>query len=276
MPAFLEFSPVAFESVSSEETRYGEDSLPANKSRVHVGRQVETVTGRWSNHKGLLESVGENKLENGIHRLSQVEDPKLTEGTTRSVKRLLRDWVAAQAAVVSCDGAAQCEKYVPVSGATIIHLRPSQQPVRRKGSEITGNHRASKSFAKQEQKDILFLVGFESHLKNDSSPTKGIPNGALRDESTGYFLMEAQTFSDEEEYSGKEAPEKVVGNRGGLPVKVGSCEILYCRRLSNCLESTGPTLFSLRWLGDALEKAFFREFFRVPLPRSPFVHPSYK
>jgi hypothetical protein len=267
MPAFLELSPALVESVSREETAYGEDPLQVNKIRAHVGRQAETRTGRWSNHKVFLASVGENPIENGIHRLSQIEDLKITEGTSRSVKRLLHDWVAAQAAVVSCDGAAQCEKYVPVSGTTIIHLRPSQQPARRKDSEIRGNHRALKSFAKQEQKDILFLIGFQSHSKDDASAIRGMPNGALHDESTRYFLFEAQMFSDEEEYSGKEASGKVFGTLGGLPVKVGSCEVLYCRRLFNCFESTGPTLSSLRWLGDALEKAFFREFFRLSLSR---------
>ena len=261
MPAFLEFSPAVFELVDREETAYGEDSLQVNKSRVHVGRQVETVTGRWSDHKGFLASLGENQLENGIHRLSQIEDVKINEGALRSVRRLLHDWVAAQAAFVSCDGAAQCEKYIPVSGATVIHLRPSQRPASRKSSQIRGNQRAIKSFAKQKQKDVLFLIGFQSQSKNDSSPTQGMLNGALRDESTRYFLLEAQMFSEEEEYSGKEASGKVFGSRGELPVKVGSCEILYCRRMFSCFESTGLTLFSLRWLGESLEKAFFREFF---------------
>lgn len=247
MPAFLEFSPAVFESANAEETAYADDSLQVHKSRVHVGRQAESFTGRWSNHKAFLASVWENYQEKGIHR---IEDVKNTEGTLRSVKRLLHDWVAAQAAVGSCDGA---EKYVPVSGATVIHLRPVQQPARRKDPESRGAHRASKGSAKQDQKDMLFLIGFQSHSSNDLSPTQGISNS--------YILLEKRMFSDEEDHSGKEASEKISCSRGGLPVKVGSYETIYCWRPTNCFESSAPTLFSLRWLGEALEKAFFRKFF---------------
>lgn len=253
MPAFLEFSPAVFESVSTEETAYADDSLQVNKSRVHVGRLAESLTGRWCNQKAFLVSVLENHQEKGIHR---IEDVKSTEGTLRSVKRLLHDWVAAQAAVVSRDGAVE---YVPVSGATIVHLRPAQQqPARRKDPESRGTHRALKSFAKQDQKDMLFLIGFQGHSSNGLSPTQGMSNS--------YILLEKRMFSDEEDHSGKEASGKILGGRGGLPVKVGSYEILYFRTLSNCFESSAPTLFSLRWLGEALEKAFFREFFFLSPP----------
>jgi len=262
MPAFLEFSPAVFESVRTEESAYADDSLQVNKSRVPVARHVDSLTGRWSNHKSFLASALDNHQEKGIHR---IEDVKNTEGTLRNVKRLLHDWVAAQAAVVSCDGT---EKYVPVSGATIIHLRPPQQPARRKDPESRGGgHRASKSFAKQDQNDMLFLIGFQSHSSNVLPPTLGMSNS--------YILLQKQMFSDEEAHSGKEAPGKIFGDRVGLPVKVGSYETIYCRRLTNCYESSAPALLSLRWLGDALEKAFFREFVFLSPPRFIFLHSSY-
>lgn len=112
MPASLEVSPAIVESVDTEET---DDAPQMNKSRVH--RQGESLTGRWSNQKALLASVLDSHQENGIHR---IEDVKQSEGTLRSLKRLLHDWMAAQAAIVG-------ENLVPVSAATIIHLRPSQK-----------------------------------------------------------------------------------------------------------------------------------------------------
>lgn len=263
MPALLEFFPAVFEETEEN----GDESLQVNKSRVHVGRKVERVLGRWSNHKEFLASVGESQRENGIHRLSHNEDVKNSEETQRSVTGLLHAWLVAQAAVFSCDAPSQLEKYVPVSGTTIVHLRPSQQSVRIKDSESRGTHRALKSSVKQDQKDLLFLIGFQNHSNDGSSPTQALSNAATLDESNLYIMLESQMFLDEQEPFSRKASGTVSDSKRILPVKVGSFETISCRSLSNCYETCGPTLFSLRWLGESLEKAFFR----VKLLLSPTI-----